>query len=119
MNLIMQIQSINSQSFSGLHCYPNYGQIEYVLATKLNCNGFIKADKLLEKLSKNKANADVFLGGNVENPRIYAEVAGKTFKENFFFGPLTVLKRALKKSNEDSQIELIADVIKTLAKDLD
>ncbi len=115
----MQVQSVNSQSFKGLQCHPNYSHIEYILATKLGWNGFRKADKLLEKLAANKAHTDVYLGGDVEKPKIYAEVAGKTFKENLFFGPLTVLKKALKKSNEESHIELVADVIKTLAKDLD
>lgn len=115
----MQVQSVNNQSFGGLQCHPNYQKIEYVLATKLGYRGCVKADKLLEKLAANQVHTDVYLGGNMKKPKIYAEVAGKTFKENFFFGPLTVLKRALKKSNEENQIELIAGVIKTLAKDLD
>ena len=115
----MQIQCVSNQSFKGLQCHPNYQKIEYVLATKLGYNGCIKADKYLEKLASNKAHTDIYLGGDMSKPKIYAEVAGKTIKENFFFGPLTVLKKALKKSNEESQIELIADVIKTLAKDMD
>ena len=50
----MQVQSVNSQSFQGLQCHPNYNQVEYVLATKLGWKGFNKADKCLEKLSKNR-----------------------------------------------------------------
>lgn len=115
----MQIQHVSNQNFKGLQCHPNYREIEYVLATKLGYGGFTKADKYLEKLALNKAHTDVYLGGDISKPKIYADVAGKTYKENFFFGPLSVLKKALKKSNEESQIELMADVIKTLAKDMD
>lgn len=115
----MQIQSVQGQNFSGLQYHPSYREVEYILATKLGWSGFCKADKYLEKLAANKAHTDVYVSGDIENPKIYAEVAGKTFKENFFLGPLTILKRALKKSNEESSIELTADVIKTLNKDLD
>ncbi len=97
----MQIQSVNSQSFSGLQCHPNYSEVEYVLATKLGYKGCVKADKLLEKLSANKAHADIFLGGEMtKKPKIFAEVGGKTIKEGLFFGPISVLKKALKLSNK-------------------
>lgn len=96
----MQIQSVNNQSFKGLQCHPNYGQIEYVLATKLGMNGFMRADKYLDKLAKNNIAADVYLGGNMEKPRIYAEVGGKLFKETWLYGPISTLKKALKLSNK-------------------
>ena len=96
----MQVQSVNSQSFQGLQCHPNYNQVEYVLATKLGWNGFNKADKCLERLSKNSVHADVYVGGTEKHPKICAEVAGKVFKEGFFFGPITVLKKALKISDK-------------------
>jgi hypothetical protein len=97
----MQVQSVNSQSFCGLQCHPNYSTVEYILATKLGWNGFSRADKYLEKLAKNHTNVDVFLGGELtKKPKICAEVGGKTIKEGWFFGPLSVLKKALKLSNK-------------------
>lgn len=96
----MQVQSVSNQSFRGLQCHPNYGHVEYVLATKLGWDGFLKADKYLAKLAKNKTSAEVYVGCDPSKPKIFAEVGGKTFKENFFFGPVSVLKKALKLSNK-------------------
>ena len=97
----MQIQNVNGQNFKGLQYHPNHGEIDYILATKLGGHGFDKAMKLLDKLSANKTAADVFQGGDLaKTPRIYVEVAGKVFKENLFFGPISTLKKALKYSNK-------------------
>lgn len=97
----MQIQSVNSQSFGALQCHPNYSEIEYILATKLGWGGFNRADKYLDKLAKNKTHADVFLGGEMtKEPKIFVEIGGKTIKESWLFGPMSVLKKALKLSNK-------------------
>jgi len=96
----MQIQSIGNQSFTGLQCHPNYSEIEYILATKLGGHGFMKADKYLDKLAKNKIPADVYLAGDLTKPKIYAEVGGKLFKESWLWGPVSTLKKALKLSNK-------------------
>lgn len=96
----MQIQSVGNQSFKGLQCHPNYREVEYILATKLGGHGFDKADKCLDMLAKNNTNAEVYLGGDMLKPKIYAEVGGKLFKESWLWGPVTTLKRALKLSNK-------------------
>ena len=106
----MQIQCINGQSFGALQCHPNYSEVEYILATKLSWGNFNKdrinfilneADKYLDKLAKNKTHADIYIGGDLtKNPKICAEIGGKLIKENFFNGPISILKKALKISNK-------------------
>lgn len=97
----MQIQCINGQSFGALQCHPNYSEVEYILATKLGWGNFNKADKYLDKLAKNKTHADIYIGGDLtKNPKICAEIGGKLIKENFFNGPISILKKALKISNK-------------------
>jgi hypothetical protein len=59
----------------------------------------IKGDKYLKELNNNHAVANLFLTGDPENPRLYAKVGGQLFKENWLYGPLTVLKKALIKSD--------------------
>ncbi len=111
----MQVQSVNSQNFMGLKCYPNYSEVQYVLAKKLNGSGFDKAVKYLSKLAKNRAHTDVYVaGGYLQAPKIYAEVGDKLYKENFFNNSIRVLKRALKKSNRFDEMhneEVIAKIM--------
>ena len=92
----MQVQSISSPSFKGLQCHPNYGEVQYILATKLDGYGFDKAVKYLDKLSKFRAHSDVYLVGDVDKPIIHAQVENKLFKESFFNGPVRTLKKAFK-----------------------
>ena len=97
----MQIQRVSGQNFTSLQCHPNVKEVEYVIATKTGLESFMKASGIMNKLSQNKAYTELYLGGDLaKNPRIYAEVGGKLIKENFFVGPVTVLKRALKIANK-------------------
>jgi hypothetical protein len=99
----MQVQSVSNQNFKGLQCHPNYGEVQYILATKLDGYGFDKAVKYLDKLSKFRAHSDVYLVGDVDKPRIHAQVENKLFKESFFFGPITTLKKAFKAARNFDQ----------------
>ena len=92
----MQIQSYNNLSFKGVQFHPDYGEVQYTIATKMNAEGFDKTMEIIGKLINKKANTDIYLAGDLENPKIYAEIGGKTFKENFFNSPLRVVKKALK-----------------------
>lgn len=97
----MQVQSVNGQSFKGLQCHPNFNTIEYVIATKTGQGSFFKASELMDKLSEKKAYTELYLGGELtKNPKIYAEVGGKIIKESFLFGPVSVLRKALKIANK-------------------
>ncbi len=115
----MQVQSVSNQSFGALKCEPNFSEIVMHIAKKCSADGAIQGDKYLKELKNNRAVTDLYLAGNMQKPRLYAEVGGRLFKENWFVGPLTVLKRALKVSKEQSQIDLIVDTIKILARDID
>ena len=115
----MQVQSISNQSFGALKCEPNFNEIIMHIAKKSSMDGAIQGDKYLKELKNNKAVTNLYLAGNIEKPRLYAEVGGRLFKENWFVGPLTVLKRALRISKEESQIELMVDTIKILSRDID
>jgi hypothetical protein len=57
--------------------------------------------KIIDKLGEKKAHSEIYLAGDLaKTPKIYAEIAGKTIKENFFFGPYSVVKKALKIANK-------------------
>ena len=100
----MQIQSVSNQNFKGLQCHPNYGEVQYILATKLDGYGFDKAVKYLDKLSKFRAHSDIYLVGDVNYPKIHAQVENKLFKENFFNGPIRTLKKAFKAARNFDEI---------------
>lgn len=103
----MQVQRTNSYNFKGLQCHPNYGEIQYIIATKMSGYGFEKTMAIIDKLATKKAHTDIYLGGDLEKPKIYADIAGKTIKENFFFGPYTVVKKVLKIADKLDKAENI------------
>lgn len=103
----MQIQRTNGYSFKGLQCHPNYDYIQYIIATKLGAYSFDKTMKCVDALALNKTPADIYLGGNMEAPKIYVDIAGKTLKENFFRGPYSIVKKALKISNKLDKAESV------------
>ena len=96
----MQVQSVSNQSFGALKCEPNFSEIIMHIAKKCSADGAIQGDKYLKELKNNRAVTDLYLAGNMQKPRLYAEVGGRLFKENWFVGPLTVLKRALNESKK-------------------
>ena len=99
----MQIQNYNNLSFKGLKCYPNYEEVQYVIATKMSGNGFYKTMDLIDSLAQKKAHAIFYLAGDLQNPKIYSEIGGKTFKENFFNSPYRVAKKTVKLANKLDQ----------------
>ena len=117
----MQIQKISNQNFGmALNCYPSLSKIQCDIATKHGFDKTLKCDDILEKLSDNKALTCLYLEQTDNNKiKLKAVVGNKIFKENFFNSPYRVLKKALKESKEQSKIELIADTLKILSKDLD
>lgn len=115
----MQIQKVSNQNFGALKCKPSLNAVSMYIAEKSSSSKAIKRDLYLTQLEINKATTNLYLIENKGKKKLYAEVGNKLFKENFFNNPLRVLKKALSKSNEESQIELIANVIKILSKDFD
>lgn len=97
----MQIQSYNNINFKGLQCHPSYADVQYIIATKMGGYGFDKTMKVIDELAKRKTPTEIYVAGDVlDKPKIYAEVAGKTFKENFFYGPHSIVKKVLKYVNK-------------------
>ena len=96
----MQIQNYSNTNFKGLQCHPNYAEVQYNIATKYGWNYFDKTMKIIDELAKKKANTDIYLAGDLENPDIYVDIAGKTIKENIFYGAYSVVKKALKLANK-------------------
>ena len=76
-------------------------------------NGYLKnlSGRTIGKLRKiiyaeRENPIDVYMGAygpSERKLRFIAEVGGKRFKENFFFGPVTTLKRAIKLSRKIRQ----------------
>lgn len=97
----MQIQNYNNLNFKGLQCHPNYDEVQYIIATKMGGHAFDKTMKIIDTLANKAAHTDIYIGGELtKSPKIYVEIAGKTFKENFFYGPYSVVKKALKLANK-------------------
>ena len=96
----MQVQSVSGQNFRGLQYYPNYGEVLYLIAANTGGCSFDKATNIMRSLAKNKTTTALCVGGDLQNPRLFAEVGGKLFKENIIRGPVSVLKKALKLSNK-------------------
>ena len=95
----MQVQSVSNQSFKGIQCYPTYKDVQFYLAKQMSADGFVKTMNCIDKLAKNKALSEIYLGGDLENPRLIIEIGNKVLKESFFSSPLRIAKKALKISN--------------------
>lgn len=116
----MQIQNVSNQNFGmALKCYPNLGRIQCDIARKHNMEKSMKALNILDELNANKALTSLYLEDTGKGTRLKAIVGNKVFAENFFNSPYRVLKKALKESKEESKMELIAETLKVLLKDLD
>ena len=116
----MHVQRVSNQNFGmALKCNPNMSQIQVGIALKHGFRKTMKADEILKQLSENKALTELSLVRTGNKSKLKAVVGDKVFIENWFNSPYRVLKKALKASKEQSSIELIADVIKTLSKDMD
>ena len=96
----MQVQSVSNQSFGGIKCKPDLGEIIVHIASKSSYEGTIKGDRYLKRLKDNHALTNLYLTGNSKKQKLCASVGGKTFKENWLYGPLTVLKKALNVSDK-------------------
>ena len=115
----MQVQHVSNQNFGmALKCNPSLSQIQVGVALKHGFRKAMKADAILKQLSENKALTELSFVYSGNKSRLKAVVGDKVFVESWFNSPYRVLKKALKASKEQSSIELIADVIKTLSKDM-
>lgn len=116
----MQVQQLSNQNFGmALKCYPSLSQIKVNIALKHGYKKTIKSDEILKQLSQNRALTNLYLENDGKKNKLVAEVGNRVFKENWFNSPYRVLKKALKTSKEESKLDLIANVIKILAKDID
>ena len=115
----MQVHHVSNQNFGmALKCSPSLSQIQVGIALKHSCRKSVKANKILKQLSQNKALTELSFVRSGNKSKLKAVVGDKVFIENWFNSPYRVLKKALKASKEQSSIELIANVIKTLSKDM-
>lgn len=116
----MQIQNVSNQNFGmALKCYPSLNKIQCDIARKHSMKKSMKSFNILDELDANKALTNLYLEDTGKGTLLKAIVGDKVFAENFFNSPYRVLKKALKESKEESTIELIAETLKILSKDLD
>jgi hypothetical protein len=114
----MQVQRVNNQNFG---MAVKYNPSEFVVKNHILANQSkskaLKSENIISQLLENRATTNLNLVKDGNKTRLQASVGGKVVKENFFNSPYRVLKKTLNESKEESQIELIADVLKILAKD--
>lgn len=90
---------------------PNKYEVENHIFKNCKATRAHELKNILNQLSQNKALTTLSLKNKEKNIKLNATVGKKFFNENLFNGPYRILKRALKQSQEESQIELIASVL--------
>ena len=75
-----------------------------------------ESNEIIFQLEQNKALTELALESKGKRVKLKATVGDGEYKENIFCTAYRVLKKSLKKSKEETHIELIADVLKILSK---
>ena len=114
----MRIENINCCNFGmAVKCVPNETEVKNYILKGCSTKKYLQLNDIFNQLSQNRAITNLTLKHNGKRQRLQATVGDNVFVENFFFNKVTILKKALKASKEESQIELIANVLRILSKD--